>query len=344
MSRPALDDAARSEAIQDSESGSAIIGADVGGTYARLGWTRLDANGALSVRGFRKYTCAEHPSLAAILLDYANWLARETSAPQIAHAVVAIAGVLDGDTLLNTNLAWPVSLGATRRDSGLETLELINDFVAVAQAMAHADADALHLICGDPTQVVPGPAVVLGPGTGLGVAVYLPGGNPSVLASEAGHAALAGSTPLEQDVLRLLSRQYTHIDNERILSGPGLLTLYTSLCELRGSTPQWRSPADLVAAAGTDPLAAESIEVFCAWLGSLAGDLALTFGARAVYLTGGITGHLSGPLHAGGFQQRFLAKDRLSQALRHVPVWRVEHGELGVLGALAWHVDKLAAR
>lgn len=346
MSRPALDDAARSEAIQDSESGSAIIGADVGGTYARLGWTRLDANGALSVRGFRKYTCAEHPSLAAILRDYADWLARETSAPPIAHAVVAIAGVLDGDTLLNTNLAWPVSLAATRRDSGLETLELINDFVAVAQAMAHADADALHLICGDPTQVVPGPAVVLGPGTGLGVAVYLPGGNPSVLASEAGHAALAGSTPLEQDVLRLLSRQYTHIDNERILSGPGLLTLYTSLCELRGSTPQWRSPADLVAAAagGADPLAAESIEVFCAWLGSLAGDLALTFGARAVYLTGGITGHLGGPLHAGGFQQRFLAKDRLSQALRHVPVWRVEHGELGVLGALAWHVDKLAAR
>lgn len=346
MSRPTSQDAARSDAIQDSESASAIIGADVGGTYARLGWTRLDSSGALSVRGFRKYTCAEHPSLAAILRDYADWLARETDAPPIAHAVVAIAGVLDGDTLLNTNLAWPVSLEATRRDSGLQTLELINDFVAVAQAMAHAEADALHLICGDPTQVAPGPAVVLGPGTGLGVAVYLPGGNPSVLASEAGHAALAGSTELEQDVLRLLSRQYTHIDNERILSGPGLITLYTSLCELRGSRPQWLSPADLVAAAhsGTDALATESVEVFCAWLGSLAGDLALTFGARAVYLTGGITGHLSGPLHAGGFQQRFLAKDRLSQALRHVPVWRVEHGELGVLGALAWHVDKLAAR
>ena len=346
MSRPASDDAARSDAIHDSESGSAIIGADVGGTYARLGWTRLDSSGALSVQGFRKYTCAEHPSLAAILRDYADWLARETNAPPIEHAVVAIAGVLDGDTLLNTNLAWPVSLATTRRDSGLETLELINDFVAVAQAMAHAEADALHLICGNPAQVVPGPAVVLGPGTGLGVAVYLPGGNPSVLASEAGHAALAGSTALEQDVLRLLSERYTHIDNERILSGPGLITLYTCLCELRGSVPQWQSPAELVDAArtGNDALATESVEVFCAWLGSLAGDLALTFGARAVYLTGGITGHISGFLHAGGFQHRFLAKDRLAQALRHVPVWRVEHGELGVLGALAWHVDKLAAR
>ena len=348
MSRPASDDAARSKAIQDSEPGSAIIGADVGGTYARLGWTRLDGNGALSVRGFRKYTCAEHPSLAAILRDYADWLARETDAPPIAHAVVAIAGVLDGDgnTLLNTNLAWPVSLAATRRESGMQTLVLINDFVAVAQAMAHAEADSLHLICGDPEQVAPGPAVVLGPGTGLGVAVYLPGGKPSVLPSEAGHAALAGSSALEQDVLRLLSRRYTHIDNERILSGPGLITLYTCLCELRGSVPQWQSPAELVAAArsGSDVLATESVDVFCAWLGSLAGDLALTFGARAVYLTGGITGHISDFLHAGGFQQRFLAKDRLSQALRHVPVWRVEHGELGVLGALAWHVDKLTAR
>ena len=328
--------------------GNAIIGADVGGTYARLGWTRLDANGTLSVRGFRKYTCAEHPSLAAILRDYAAWLVHETDAPPIAHAVVAIAGVLDGDgdTLLNTNLAWPVSLAATRRESGMHTLELINDFVAVAQAMAHAEADSLHLICGDPTQVMPGPAVVLGPGTGLGVAVYLPGGNPSVLASEAGHAALAASTALEQDVLRLLSQRYTHIDNERILSGPGLITLYTCMCELRSAAPQWQSPAELVAAArnGKDAVAMESIDVFCAWLGSLAGDLALTFGARAVYLTGGIAGHISDFLHAGGFQQRFLAKDRLSQALRHVPVWRVEHGELGVLGALAWHVDKLAAR
>lgn len=346
MSTPASADAARIDAIAGSLPASTIIGADVGGTYARLGWTQQQADGSLSVNGFRKYACAEHPSLAAILRDYADWLARETDAPPIAHAVVAIAGVVDGDNLLNTNLAWPVSLAATRNDSGLPSLEFINDFVAVAQAMAHAEADSLHLICGQPERGASGPALVLGPGTGLGVAVYLPGGSPAVLPSEAGHAALAGSTALEHDVLQLLSQRYEHIDNERVLSGPGLITLYTILCELRGTTPQWQTPAELVDAArsGSDALAMESVEVFCAWLGSLAGDLALTFGARAVYLTGGITGHLSGPLHAGGFQQRFLAKGRLSAALKHVPVWRVEHGELGVLGALAWHVDKRATR
>ena len=341
MNRPASDGAAHFQ--PETSTAKAILGADVGGTYARLGWALLQPGGDLQVQGFRKYACAEHPSLAAILRDYADWLASNTDAPAISHAVVAIAGVLDGDTLLNTNLAWPVSLAATRAESGIASLELINDFVAVAQAMPHADAEALHLICGEPAQGQRGPALVLGPGTGLGVALYLPGGNPPVLASEAGHAALAATTPLEQDVLRLLARRYPHVDNERVLSGPGLMNLYSCLCELQGSEPHWQTPAALVEAAHAqrDAIAVQSVEVFCAWLGSLAGDLALTFGARSVYLTGGITGHLAGPLHAGSVQQRFLAKGALGAALRQVPVWRVEHGELGVLGALAWHLDNL---
>ncbi|MGE8212936.1 MAG: glucokinase [Stenotrophomonas sp.] len=339
MNRPAPHGAAHFQA--QTATAKAIVGADVGGTYARLGWTLLQPGSDLQVQGFRKYACADYPSLAAILRDYADWLAAESDAPAIGHAVVAIAGVLDGDTLLNTNLAWPVSLAATRAQSGFQSLELINDFVAVAQAMPHADAAALHLICGDAAHGKRGPALVLGPGTGLGVALYLPGGNPPVLASEAGHAALAANTPQEQDVLRLLARRFAHVDNERVLSGPGLMNLYSCLAELQGAAPRWQDPAELIAAAQNqgDALAVQSIDMFCAWLGALAGDLALTFGARSVYLTGGITGHLSGPLHGGGFQQRFLAKGALSAALQQVPVWRVEHGELGVLGALAWHVD-----
>lgn len=320
---------------------SAIIGADVGGTFARLGWTVQRPGEPLRVNGFRKYTCADHPSLAAILRDYADWLRAESPAPPVTQAIVAIAGVLEGDTLLNTNLAWPVSLSQTRRDAGLDQLELINDFVAVAQALPYADAAGLHHICGDDALEMRAPAVILGPGTGLGVALRLA---DSVLPSEAGHAALSAGTALEQDVLRVLSRRYAHVDNERILSGPGLIALYSCLCELRSAVPHWQTPAELIRAAhaGSDPLATESIDMFCAWLGSLAGDLALTFGARSVYLTGGITGHLATELHGGSFQQRFLAKGSLSPALQRVPVWRIEHGELGVLGALAWHADHTA--
>lgn len=342
MSDPVADNAGtRFDECGSLTSSTAIIGADVGGTYARLGWTLLRPGEPIRVNGFRKYTCAEHPSLAAILRNYADWLRAENLAPAIQSTVVAIAGVLDGDDLLNTNLAWPVSLSQTRHDAGLQQLELINDFVAVAQALPYADAAAMQRICGEDVLEMRAPALVLGPGTGLGVALRLADG---VLPSEAGHAALSAGTTLEQDVLRLLSQRHAHVDNERILSGPGLVALYGCLCELRGVSAQWQTPAQIIQAAraGSDPLALESTEMFAAWLGSLAGDLALTFGARSVYLTGGITGYLATELHGDGFQQRFLSKGGLSPALRQVPVWRIEHGELGVLGALAWHAENAA--
>ncbi|SBV35737.1 Glucokinase [uncultured Stenotrophomonas sp.] len=324
----------------------AVIGADVGGTYARLGWMPTSgaafAGAPVEIRDFTVYHCAEHPSLGAILCDYAARLRSDPAVPPVAHATVAIAGVLDGDHLLNTNLAWPVSLADTRRETGLDTLEIINDFAAVAGAILHAAPGSRHRLSAYAEQGAPGPALVLGPGTGLGVAVRLQGGHPPVLASEAGHAALAAGNALEMDVLRLLQQRHGHVDNEHVLSGPGLVTLYACLCEREGGTPRWNTPAEIVAAASTghDPLAVASIRAFCGWLGSLAGDLALTFGARSVHLTGGITDHIARWLHEGDFMQRFLAKGRLSPMLQQVPVWRIEHGQLGVLGALAWHMEK----
>ena len=315
---------------------TATIGADVGGTYARLGWTAAQAGEPLVVCDFHVYTCAEYPSLAAILRDYAARLGNDPSVPPVGHATVAIAGLLDGDHLLNTNLAWPVSLADTRRDAGLDTLELINDFAAVAQAIFHVAPGSLHRLSVHADEASPGPALVLGPGTGLGVALRLQGG---VLPSEAGHIALAAGNPLDMDVLRLLQQRHSHVDSELILSGPGLVTLYACLCKREGQAPRWATPAEVVAAAsaGDDPLAAASIRVFCGWLGSYAGDLALAFGARSVHLTGGITDHIARWLHEGDFMRRFLAKGRLSPMLQQLPVWRIEHGQLGVLGALAWH-------
>ncbi len=344
MSRPELEAAERASVNRDvPRSSSCVIGADVGGTYARLAWAELHPGAAPQLRDFRKYTCAEHESLAAILRDYLQQVGQHVEAPALTQAVIAIPGIIDGDTVLNVNLPWQVSIAVTRQDAGLDRLELINDFVAVAQAMPPAEPDSLHLVCGDPEANTRGPAVVLGPGTGLGVAVRLTGGHPSVLPSEAGHATLSASTPLEQDVLRRLSQKYDYVDHERVLSGPGLMTLYACLCELGGQAQRWTAPDALVQAGRNgDALAAECLQVFCGWLGSFAGDLALTFGARSVYLTGGVTGHLAAELHGGVFEQRFRAKGGLSPAVAHTPVWRVEHGELGVLGALSWHAEQHA--
>ncbi len=310
----------------------ASIVADVGGTFARLAWAQRQ-QGKPRIEGLRRFRCADFPSLAAILADFAAGSGEEP-----VDAVVAIAGVLQGDVLVNANLPWPVHGEATRREAGLESLRLINDFEAVALAIAHVQADALVPLHGHAAAAAAWPALVLGPGTGLGAALRFADGNRPVLASEVGHAALSAGTPLELDVLRLLMQRWPHVDNERVLSGTGMINLYQCLCQLHGAVPRWTDSEGLLAAAqrGDDEVAAETVAVFCGWLGSLVGDLAITFGARSVYLAGGISTHIAGFLPGSPFVERFLNKGVLADMLRDVPVWRVEHGELGVLGAASF--------
>lgn len=316
--------------------GRELIVADVGGTFARLAKVAVVAGHAPRVLAYQKYACAEYPDLAAILHRFA--VDEHATADA---AVVAIAGLLDGDTLVNSNLPWPVSLERTRQASGLATLSLINDFEAVAYAIPYLHADGLSPLSGEHPHTFHWPALVLGPGTGLGAALRFEGGTRPVLASEFGHAALAPGNALEMEVLALLMKRWPHVDNERVLSGNGLMNLYPCLCEIRGRTPRWQTPEQLIAAAqaGEDPLAVETVEVFCGWLGSLTGDLAIAFGAKAVYLAGGISGHIEQFLRNGRFRERYLNKGVLGHVLRHVPVWRVDHGQLGVMGAAAWYAS-----
>ncbi|MFI8719737.1 glucokinase [Stenotrophomonas sp. NPDC077464] len=320
--------------------GDTLIVADVGGTYARVALAEGVPGQPPRIRHLRRYACAEFASLAAILGAF-----RASHAPAPGTAVVAIAGVLEGDHLVNTNLPWPVSLAATRREAGLATLDLINDFEAVAYAIPHVAAKTLVSLNGDPAAGARWPALVLGPGTGLGAALRFEAGARAVLASEAGHAALGAGTALELQVLQQMLARWEHVDNERILSGSGLMNLYPALCAIRGVAPQWTSTEALIAAAhaGEDALAVETLEVFCGWLGSLAGDLAVTFGARSVYLAGGISSHVARFLEEGPFGSRFLAKGVMRRVLEQVPVWRVEHGELGVIGAAVWHAEHRCA-
>lgn len=315
-----------------------LIVADVGGTYARVALVRVARGRAPEILDFHRHACAEYPSLAAILRDFAE---RQGAAVRSRRAVVAIAGLLDGDTLVNSNLPWPVSLESTRLTAELEGLTLINDFEAVAHAMPYLDPATLSPLSGDGTHSFQWPALVLGPGTGLGAALRFQGGSQPVLASEVGHAALAAGNALELEILRLLMARWPHVDNERVLSGSGLMNLYPCLCEIRGIVPRWTTTEQLIAAAqtGEDALAVECMEVFCGWLGSLVGDLVIAFGAKSVYLAGGISGHIDGFLRGGAFQARYVNKGVLSGVLRQTPVWRVDHGRLGVIGAAAWYAE-----
>ncbi|WP_255357133.1 glucokinase [Lysobacter sp. Root916] len=315
-----------------------LIAADVGGTHARVGHVRVGDDGTLSVLRFRQYACAQAPSLAAILRDFAE---EAQVAPE--HAVVAIAGRLDGDRLLNSNLPWPVSLERTRLEAGCGQLALLNDFEAVAYAVPRLDPARMLHICGDAAANA-GPALVLGPGTGFGAALYVPGSPARVLASEAGHAALAAGTPRELDLLRQLLQRWPHVDNERVLSGPGLVHTYEALCALDAAPPRLDTPEAIAAAAqrGDDAQAVEALSIFCAMLGSLAGDLAVTFGAQSVYLAGGIPAQIAPFLLASDFAARFRNKGVFAELMARTPVRLVEHGQRGLLGAAAYYLERHA--
>lgn len=310
-----------------------LIAADVGGTHARL--ALIDGAGdRVALACYARYACADFPSLAALIKQYVDGLGTTASI----DAAVAIAGVLDGDRLINTNLPWPVSSSQTRREAGLSRLHLINDFEALAYAAPAIDEIDTRLLCGPARPTLAGPIVLIGPGTGLGAALCFRGPPLTVLPTEAGHAALAVGTPRELAVLAALMRRWPHVDVERALSGPGLVNLYLAIAELERADAHHASPAAIVAAARDgDAVAGEALAMFCALLGSFAGDLATTFGASEVYVAGGVAEHIGDDLATGAFAARFLNKGVLRERLARVTVRLVDHGSLGVAGAARWH-------
>jgi glucokinase len=225
----------------------------------------------------------------------------------------------------------------------LRSLALVNDFKAVAYAAHFLNEADMTAIAGDGA-IQPGlPRLVVGPGTGLGAAVLIPATpHVRVLTSEGGHAALAARNALELEIVRRLGHGVEHVLNERVLSGPGLLTLYRVLGAIRGTPTPLQTPAQVstAALAGNDLLARECIEVFCAWLGSLVGDLVMLFGAYGgVYLAGGVLPQILPLLERSEFVSRLKAKGALTDVLARVPVRLIEHGQLGVRGAAHWFVD-----
>lgn len=321
-----------------------FLAADVGGTHARIGLIQSKASAAhssddrLQVIGYRKYVCASYPNLSAILREFL----RETGA-RPAAACIACAGYALGDNLINANLPWSVSISSLRRDLGLEHVALINDFKAIAYATHfHPLADSTPITGAGPDESGQ-PQLVVGPGTGLGAAVLFPGTpRPKILTSEAGHAAIAPRTALELQIVRRLGKGVAHVPNEQILSGPGLLTLYRVLCEIRAVQPRFESPVQITAAAlgADDALAEETVACFCAWLGSMVGDLAVLFGAYGgVSLAGGFLPQILPLLRRSEFAARFRNKGTLREVLERVPVRLIEHGQLGVAGAAHWYLD-----
>lgn len=326
-----------------SQKDGAFIAADVGGTHVRIGLVSASADPRQRVKvlEYRKYVCAQYAGLTEIIEDFLAGL----DGARVAQGVIASAGYpLEDGTVITANLPWRLSPQEIRGRLGFDDFKLVNDFEAVAHAAAHVDASQVLQLAGPATAPVQGPILILGPGTGLGAAVWIPTGKQAVvLATEAGHAALTAGTALEMALLTEMLKQRTHVPTEHALSGPGLMNLHMALCAVRGSESAYTTPGEITAAAtaGSDPLARESLEVFCGLLGSAVGDMALLYGAQGgVYLAGGILPQIRDFLLNSRFVERFLNKGPMREALERIPVKLVEHGQLGVIGAASWYLDQ----
>src|SRR5690348_9738072 len=197
-----------------------FVAADVGGTHARVALLRAPSGGGseIEILAYRKFACADYPGLPQLVRAFVD----HDAALPVRRCVIACAGQAVGDSIVNDNLAWQVSLSALRDALAFDDVALLNDFEALGYALDDVrDTDSL-LLCG-PEAHHDGPALVVGPGTGLGAAVRLPGSQGTrVLATEAGQMDLAPGTAREREVLARLAPGDGYVPYERILSGPGL--------------------------------------------------------------------------------------------------------------------------
>jgi glucokinase len=306
--------------------------ADIGGTHVRFG--RVDAAGRLFDRA--SFRCREFPSPVEAVRAY---LATASPGPALERAAFAVAGPVEGDRLSLTNCPWSFSLAVTRQALGLAELRAGNDFEALALGLPGLAIEETE-IWQEGCAVTGTPLAVLGPGTGLGVGAVVP--TPAgwtALATEGGHRDLAATTAREWAVVERLSRRGP-VSAETVLSGPGLGRLHQALAELADWVPEPELGAAAVVerAEAGDPLAAEAVALFCGWLGAVAGDLALTLGARGgLILGGGVIPRLGGQFDRALFLTRFAAKSRFQAYLEAIPVAALRDPEgVTLAGAARW--------
>lgn len=288
---------------------------DIGGTHTRLTLYRDGRFGSIG-----RYRNNEFPDLSDVVRHH---LAIHGLTPPHS-AALAVAGPLERDgSVTLTNRGWHLAPAALTAALGVETVRLFNDFTAQALGIPHLAAEeCVQLTGGDPWPHAP--QAVIGPGTGLGVSGLLPCGERWLaLAGEGGHATLAPADERESALLDSLRRAWGHVSAERLVSGPGLLALYNHLAAEAGAPPL-NTPPEVTTRAGQDPLADTALGFFFAFLGTVAGNLALTLGARGgVFLCGGILPGLEAPLRASAFRERFIAKGRYRDYLDAIPVYLV---------------------
>jgi glucokinase len=281
--------------------------ADIGGTNARFALET--APGCIEYSA--TLACAGYPLLADAVQAYL------ATHPGIAvrHAVIAIANPVDGDVVAMTNHHWRFSIEATRIALGLHTLLVVNDFAALAASLPTLAEYELTTVGGGTAQHH-ATIGLLGAGTGLGVAGLVRcGGAWEVLPSEGGHVAFSPMDAREAAILAFCWQRYPHVSTERLVSGPGLVLIHEALAAQHGQpwTPMTSAQVIERGLSNAEPLCRETLECFCAMLGTAAANLAVTLNARGgIFIGGGIVPRLGDWFAASPFRARFEQKGRFS--------------------------------
>ncbi len=311
--------------------------ADVGGTNARFGW---QAGPSAPISDIQVLQVSEHARLQDAIRAYVDGIGRG-----IPRAVaVAIANPITGDQVHMTNADWSFSQAAVKAEFGLHTFRLLNDFTALALALPDLPATELRQV-GGVAPVPRAPIALVGAGTGLGVSGLIPVGDTGwlPLSGEGGHGTLPAVTARERLVMDGLTLRYGHASAERLVCGQGLFDTFVLLCQADGvATGTVHNAAGVTQAALEDrhPQAVETLAMFCAVLGTVAGNLALTLGAHGgVYVGGGIVPRLGAWFDASPFRERFEAKGRFKPYLSSIPVWVITSAQSPALLGAARSLD-----
>jgi glucokinase len=310
--------------------------ADIGATHARFALQTAPG----TYRSVRVLKCDEFDGIVPLLRFYLS----EHEDVRLNHAALALANPVDGDYVRMTNRPWAFSTDEVRRELGLSTLLIVNDFTALAMAIPGLKPEDLMQV--GPGKPVPHAVLgVLGPGTGLGVS----GGIPTVdgfvtLGSEGGHVNFAPSDEREFAILQTAWREWTHVSNERLISGPGMEIIYRALAGRNRIDAPARDSAAIIAAAldDKDPLCLEVLECFCGMLGGAAANLAVTLGAfGGIFIGGGIVPRLGEWFKTSPFRTRFESKGRFSDYIADIPTYVIATPHVafdGVANILSEHL------
>ena len=284
---------------------------------------------------------ADFPTPADAIRAFLEDTGMEAAPPK---AVLAVAGPVEGGRGCLTNGAWQFDAVALAGEVGMSRMILVNDFAALAHGLPHLTAADLHRVGGGGARA-DRPSVVIGPGTGLGVAAFVPAAGGIVLETEGGHVTLSAEDRREAEILAILRDRYGHVSAERLLSGPGLELLHDVLQSIDDSdNPTRRSAHEITerALAGSCPACLATLRTFCAMLGAFAGNVALTTGARGgVYIAGGIVPRFPEFFAKSDFRDRFEAKGRFRDWLSTIPTFVITRPDPAFPGLMAMlaHMD-----